>query len=178
MSNQGHGVGFAAREAAYRVVLDECRDVQRRRGRLSREDAMAFAIERLWRAFGGRPISWIGFYELTPGTEEMVLLAREPRPACSPIGLHGMCGRSMLAARAMVVRDVKTLGEGYIACFPEDQSEMVVPLIEDGACVAVLDVDSHEREAFDALDAQACSAVLETLGLSRPGEEQREVVVL
>lgn len=177
MHEQTQGLG-PAREAAYRTVLDECRDVQRRRGRLSREEAMAFAIERLWRAFGGRPISWIGFYERTPGTDEMVLLAREPRPACSPIGVHGMCGRSMLAARAMVVRDVKTLGEGYIACFPEDQSEMVVPLIEDGACVAVLDVDSHEREAFCVADAQACSAVLETLGLSRPDEEQKEVVVL
>lgn len=175
---ESQALGWAGREAAYRVVLDECRDVQRRRGRLTRDEAMAFAIDRLWRAFGGRPISWIGFYEMTPGTEEMVLLAREPRPACSPIGLHGMCGRSMLAQRAMVVRDVKTLGDGYIACFPEDQSEMVVPLIEEGACIAVLDLDSHEREAFSELDAQACGAVLETLGLSRPSEAHREVVVL
>lgn len=170
--------GGPGREAAYRVVLDECRDVQRRRGRLSREDAMAFAIQRLWRAFGGRPISWIGFYERTPGTDEMVLLTCEPRPACSPIGIHGMCGRSMLAKRAMVVRDVKTLGEGYIACFPEDQSELVVPLFEDGQCTCVLDVDSHERDAFTTSDAEACSAVLETLGLSHPSEEEREVVVL
>jgi len=183
--NQSHtGFGVAttttmAKEAIYRSLIDASREELRRRPRPARDEAMTKVVALLWRAYGGRPISWVGFYERVTGTDEMVLLAREPKPACSPIGLHGMCGRSLIARRPMVVRDVAVLGEGYIACDPADKSELVVPLIDDdGACLAVLDVDSYEVGAFDANDVEGCTALLTVWGLTRPSKEERELVVL
>lgn len=133
---------------------------------LSREDAMREVVSRLWGAFGGR-WSWVGFYLKLEGTEEMELVCREPKPACSPIGLHGMCGRGWREGRSLVVRDVAGLGGGYIACDPRDRSELVVPLLQqDGSCLGVLDADSYDVGAFTVDDARGCEELLSAYGLS------------
>jgi putative methionine-R-sulfoxide reductase with GAF domain len=101
--------------------------------------------------------------------DQMTLVCREPKPACSPIGLHGMCGRGMLDRRPLVIADVRTLGPNYIACDPKDQSELVIPLLgQDGSCDAVLDVDSWDLASFDDLDAAGMTRVLLALGLTSP----------
>jgi GAF domain-containing protein len=134
----------------------------------SREEAMQMAVALLWRAFGNRPISWVGFYDKVEGAEEMVLVCREPKPACSPIGLQGMCGRSYLKKQSILVADVRTLGQNYIACDPKDQSELVVPLVDGaGACSGVLDVDSYDLGAFDEADVRGMTDVLIALGLTK-----------
>ncbi len=153
----------------YAPILSDARPIA------DRDEAMLWVVSRLWRAFGAehapagsRAMSWVGFYLKSPDAPEMVLVCREPKPACSPIGLHGLCGQGWHERRAMVVRDVRTLGAGYIACDPRDQSELVVPMIApDGSCVGVLDADSHDVDAFDAGDAANVSLVLERVGLSR-----------
>ena len=43
---------------------------------------------------------------------------------------------------------------GHIACSSESRSEIVVPVYQKGAVVAVLDIDSRELETFDEVDAQ------------------------
>ena len=134
--------------------------------------AMAKAVELLWSAFGHKPISWVGFYLKVEDQDEMVLVCREPKPACSPIGLHGMCGRSYLTKRSILVADVRTLGANYIACDPKDQSELVIPLIDDqGECEGVLDVDSYDVGAFDERDVEGMTEVLVGLGLTRGAAE-------
>ena len=133
----------------------------------SRDAAMKAAVDLLWRAFGHKPISWVGFYLKSEGAEEMVLVCREPKPACSPIGLHGMCGRAYLTRRAVLVADVRTLGENYIACDPKDQSELVIPLVDSaGVCAGVLDVDSYDLKAFDEGDIRGMTELLIGLGLT------------
>jgi len=131
--------------------------------------AMAKAVELLWGAFGvasGGPISWVGFYLKVEDQDEMVLVCREPKPACSPIGLHGMCGRSYLTKKSVLVADVRTLGANYIACDPKDQSEVVIPLVDEaGRCEGVLDVDSYDIGAFDEGDVEGMTGVLVGLGL-------------
>jgi putative methionine-R-sulfoxide reductase with GAF domain len=150
----------------------------------TRESGMRRAVELLWDAFGEadpmRPtrggVSWVGFYLKSEGAEEMVLVCREPKPACSPIGLHGMCGRGWSEKRAVVIADVRTLGAGYIACDPRDQSELVVPMLgADGRCVGVLDVDSYDLGAFTEEDAAGAGELLVRLGLSvgKPGSPLR-----
>lgn len=140
-----------------------------------RDEAMRRAVALLWDAFGepdpARPtrggVSWVGFYLKVPGAEEMVLVCREPKPACSPIGLHGMCGRSWRERSSIVVRDVSVLGKGYIACDPRDQSEVVVPMLDaTGACAGVLDVDSYQVGAFSPADAKGMWSLLAALGLA------------
>jgi putative methionine-R-sulfoxide reductase with GAF domain len=99
--------------------------------------------------------------------DEMLLDACRDKPACSPIGLHGACGRSWQEQRSLVVRDVRSLGAGYIACDPRDLSEVVVPLFErDGSCWGVLDADSYEVGSFTESDALSLAMLMVEAGLS------------
>lgn len=132
-----------------------------------RERVMREVVDALWDVTGLYGVSWIGFYLRVPGRDEMVLGPRRDKPACSPIGLQGMCGRCMLERKPILVDDVRTLGSSYIACDPRDMSEAVVPLIgPDGACDAVLDADSYEFNAFSRHDIDHLSAILLRAGLS------------
>jgi L-methionine (R)-S-oxide reductase len=132
-----------------------------------RDAAMRLAVDLLWRAFGNKPISWVGFYDKIADADEMILVCREPKPACSPIGLHGMCGRSWEKRRSILVSDVRSLGSNYIACDPKDRSELVVPLLDGaGACSGVLDVDSYALAAFNETDVRATTELLIALGLT------------
>lgn len=95
----------------------------------------------------------------------MTLICREPKPACSPIGLQGMCGRGWRERKTFIVPDVKVLGENYIACDARDISELVVPIydLESGTpevCIGVFDVDSYACEAFTEQDAEETMALL------------------
>lgn len=135
--------------------------------RMTPGQAMAKSVELLWSAFGNKPISWVGFYLKVEDADEMILVCREPKPACSPLGLQGMCGRSYLNRTAYVVGDVRTLGSGYIACDPRDASEVVVPMLDHtGGCEGVLDADSYDAHAFDENDARGMMDLLLALGLS------------
>lgn len=139
-----------------------------------RAAAMRLACDLVWEHFGldrpARPAySWIGFYEKPTTEPEMVLVARRDKPACSPIGLHGMCGRGWQSRQPILIPDVSTLGANYIACDPKDRSEIVIPLFnEDGACWGVLDGDSYETDAFDENDVTALTLLVAKLGLSYP----------
>lgn len=139
---------------------------------LPRDRAMQWAVDALWDAFRDDRLSWIGFYEKPAGGSEMILLARRDKPACSPLGLNGMCGRCWKERRALVVDDVRAVpASDYVACDPRDLSEVVVPLFEpDGACWGVLDADSHETGAFGDHDAEQLTRLVEAMGLSTPGK--------
>lgn len=134
-----------------------------------REPHMQLLVDALWAMLSLRGVSWIGFYLKTPLRDEMVLGPRRDRPACSPIGLHGMCGRCWLEKRPVLVRDVATLGENYVACDPRDKSEVVIPLFEaDGRCYGVLDADSYEVGSFETSDVIGLTQAVEHAGLSAP----------
>jgi len=139
----------------------------------SREERMEAFVALWWDAFAATGVSWVGFYVDHPGEPDdrrMTLAARRPKPACSPIGVHGACGQCLLAGRTLVVRDVRDLGEGYIACDPRDQSELVVPCIDaQGRPWGVLDVDSHEVASFSTGDGAAACDLLALAGLSHRG---------
>jgi putative methionine-R-sulfoxide reductase with GAF domain len=133
----------------------------------TREARMQRCCDLLWDAFSGAGLSWIGFYAKVPGAEEMVLEVRRDKPACSPIGLHGCCGRGWKERRPILVDDVATLGPNYIACDPRDKAELVLPMLDsDGTCWGVLDADSHDTFAFGEADRAGMSALCETLGLT------------
>ncbi len=149
----------AMANAAARVVTNDERD-----------EAMRNCVAILWSALAQTGVSWLGFYIDVPhesDDQRLVLGPHRDRPACSPIALHGVCGQALLSRTARVVRDVAELGESYIACDPRDRSEVVVPLIDsNGACWAVLDLDSHDVGAFDERDAAGLTLVLKAAGLT------------
>jgi putative methionine-R-sulfoxide reductase with GAF domain len=119
-------------------------------------------------------VSWCGFYQKDANADTMTLVCRQPKPACSPIGLHGMCGRGWREQKTFVVRDVKVLGENYVACDPRDVSELVVPIYasglarDRGECWGVFDADSYDLHAFDEAHAREVLAMLDQAGLLTP----------
>jgi putative methionine-R-sulfoxide reductase with GAF domain len=135
-----------------------------------REATMRAVVDALWDAMKDRGVSWLGFYTVAEGGDSMILGPRRDKPACSPLGMHGICGQSFTAKRPIIVQDSAMLNTGnYIACDPNDRSEVVVPLFNaDGSCWGVLDIDSHEPGAFDQNDVVGLRRIVERVGLSAP----------
>ena len=95
---------------------------------------------------------WTGFYRVEGG--ELILGPFQGPVACMHIGYgKGVCGTAWKEHRTVVVPDVEQF-PGHIACSSESRSEIVVPVYQKGAVVAVLDIDSRELENFDEVDAQ------------------------
>jgi putative methionine-R-sulfoxide reductase with GAF domain len=127
----------------------------------SRERRMQIAVDALWDGLADRGVSWVGFYLKSPEADEMLLGPHRDKPACSPIGLHGACGRCWRERKPLVVRDVRDLGKNYVACDPRDQSEVVLPCFDaDGTAWGVLDLDSFDVGSFDHTDVAGLLSVL------------------
>ena len=95
---------------------------------------------------------WTGFYRVVG--EELVLGPFQGPVACMRIRKgRGVCGTAWAQARTQVVPDVH-LFPGHIACSSASRSEIVVPLIREGAVVAVLDIDSEKLSTFDVTDQE------------------------
>ncbi len=141
-----------------------------------RPQRMRQVVDALWQALAPTGVSWVGFYVHQLG-DELVLAVCRDKPACSPIGLHGVCGRAFRERCSLVVRDVSALGANYIACDPRDRSEIVVPCLEpDGTCWGVLDLDSHQINAFAASDAAGLHRVLSAAELTHGAPPPERVV--
>ena len=95
---------------------------------------------------------WTGFYRVS--ARELLLGPFQGPVACMHIDYgKGVCGTAWKERRTIVVPDVEQF-PGHIACSSESRSEVVVPVIQHGAVVAVLDIDSRELGTFDDIDAE------------------------
>ncbi len=137
----------------------------------SREDRMRLVADALWDSLHATGVSWAGFYtadESQPEDRRLILGPRRDKPACSPIGLHGVCGAGYRTGLVQIVRDTAELGPNYVACDPRDKSEIVIPLFEpteaERRCWGVLDLDSWDIGTFDDSDAAGLIRVLEAAG--------------
>jgi GAF domain-containing protein len=93
---------------------------------------------------------WIGFY-LVNGNE-LILGPFQGPVACTRIAKgKGVCGTAWEQEKTILVKDVEAF-PGHIACSALSKSEIVVPLIKNGAVIGVLDIDSTELATFDQLD--------------------------
>ena len=132
------------------------------------DSRMQTVVDRLWEQLSDTGVSWVGFYLYVPERDEMVLGPRRDKPACSPIGMHGVCGQCFRDDQVLIVRDVKELGENYIACDPHDRSEVVLPIHDaGGAPIGVLDLDSFDVGSFDETDVAGLQRVVAAAGLMR-----------
>ncbi|MCA9295689.1 MAG: GAF domain-containing protein [Phycisphaerales bacterium] len=126
-------------------------------------------VDAIWDAFAEQGVSWVGFYlfdESQPAETPLVLGPRRDSPACSPIGLHGVCGQAFAGRMIRIVDDVALLGADYIACDPRDISEIVLPACDGDRVWGVLDLDSRSASTFDETDARALTELLFYAGLS------------
>ena len=95
-------------------------------------------------------LNWAGFYRMVDG--ELVLGPFHGRPACIRIPLgQGVCGAAAQSGESQLVEDVHAF-PGHIACDAASASELVVPVLREGAVVAVIDLDSPSKARFDSED--------------------------
>jgi GAF domain-containing protein len=103
-------------------------------------------------------LNWAGFYFARQG--ELVLGPFQGKPACIRIPWgEGVCGTAAARGSPIVVPDVHEF-PGHIACDPESRSELVVPLVDDGRVLGVLDLDSPITGRFDEDDRAGCERLV------------------
>ncbi len=120
---------------------------------------MANAAALVWQFLPD--LNWAGFYRAVG--DELVLGPFQGKAACIriPFG-KGVCGTAAATRQTQLVADVHAF-PGHIACDAESRSELVVPIVRDGAVIAVLDLDSPLPGRFDAGDAAGCEALARIL---------------
>ena len=102
---------------------------------------------------------WVGFYLVA--NNELVLGPFQGPVACTRIAYNrGVCGSAWAQQETLIVPNVEEF-PGHIACSSLSKSEIVIPIIKDGKCIGVLDVDSQELDSFDLIDKKYLIAILE-----------------
>lgn len=121
--------------------------------------ALANAAALLWDAL--EDINWAGFYLLKVNT--LHLGPFQGKTACTliPVG-RGVCGTAAAERTVQLVPDVHQF-PGHIACDSASNSEIVLPLIKNGALLGVMDIDSPMFSRFDATDANGLECLCNIL---------------
>ena len=117
---------------------------------------MANVAALIWQ--GVPDLNWAGFYRFDG--RELVLGPFQGKSACIRIALDkGVCGAAARTLETQRVEDVHAF-PGHIACDAASRSELVVPVVVDGALVGVLDLDSPLPGRFGADDAAGAEALV------------------
>jgi GAF domain-containing protein len=102
-------------------------------------------------------LNWVGFY-FFDGTE-LVVGPFQGLPACVRIPLDkGVCGAAARTGQTQRIADVHAF-PGHIACDAASRSELVVPLLRNGALIGVFDLDSPVPDRFDVQDQTGLEAI-------------------
>lgn len=105
---------------------------------------------------------WTGFYIVDPDKpRELVVGPYQGTLGCLRIAFgRGVCGAAAETGRTQFVPDVHAF-PGHIACDSRSESEVVAPVFDrDGRLIAVFDVDSDRKAAFDETDVAGIEAIL------------------
>jgi L-methionine (R)-S-oxide reductase len=105
---------------------------------------------------------WTGFYVVDPEKpDELVVGPYQGSLGCLRIAFgRGVCGAAARTRQTQVVADVHAF-PGHIACDSRSQSEIVVPVVDkEGHLIAVFDVDSEAKGAFDEVDKRWLETIL------------------
>ena len=91
-------------------------------------------------------LNWAGFYYAKNG--ELILGPFQGKPACTHISFErGVCGETSRTKKPMRVDDVLA-HKDHIACDADSRSELCVPVLVNGECVAEIDLDSPVTNRF------------------------------
>ena len=106
-------------------------------------------------------LNWSGFYRMVDC--ELVLGPFQGKAACIRIPLNkGVCGAAARTAASQLVDDVHAF-PGHIACDADSRSELVVPVLRNGAVIAVIDLDSPTPARFDGADQKGIEGLADLL---------------
>jgi len=108
---------------------------------------------------------WVGFYRVRNG--KLSVGPYQGTTGCLHIEFSkGVCGKVARERKTCLVIDTHELVEGteHITCDAHSRSEIVVPILNNtGDLIAVLDVDSTVKGAFDATDAKFLEDIMRVL---------------
>jgi len=146
-------VPSADKAAAYALLAEQAQALF-----AGERNAVANAANLAALLWHGLPdLNWAGFYFYDG--HELVLGPFQGKIACVRIALgHGVCGTAASSGTTQIVEDVHQF-PGHIACDLASNSEVVVPLLQDGKLVGVLDLDSPRTARFDRQDAEGLQAL-------------------
>ncbi|MEI5992727.1 GAF domain-containing protein [Candidatus Enterococcus mansonii] len=101
-------------------------------------------------------------YYLFDGNE-LVLGPFQGKVSCTRISMgKGVCGEAAEKRLTLLVDDVKN-HKNYISCDSAARSEIVVPMVQDGQLLGVLDLDSSVVNGYDEIDQKYLEAFVVAL---------------
>ncbi|KAF2798296.1 GAF domain-like protein [Melanomma pulvis-pyrius CBS 109.77] len=112
-------------------------------------------------------VNWAGFYVIDPKNPKQLILGPfNGQVACQTIAIgRGVCGTAVEKKATQLVENVESF-PGHIACDGASKSEIVVPIIQDGKVVAIIDVDCAKLSGFTLQDQAALEELAKLLAES------------
>jgi L-methionine (R)-S-oxide reductase len=104
---------------------------------------------------------WVGFYLVDPHSPRELVLDRYAGDATDHTRIafgEGICGQAAERLDTFVVQDVSQ-ESNYLSCSIHVKSEIVLPILHQGALVGELDIDSHTVAPFTPEDTTFLQAV-------------------
>jgi len=120
--------------------------------------AMATIASLVHHAFGHL---WTGFYRVVVPGQLLRVGPYQGSLGCLDIAFgQGVCGTAAAEMKSVVVPDVEKF-PGHITCDARSRSEIVIPVRDKrGDLLAVFDVDSDRRNAFDTDDQRGLEQLM------------------
>lgn len=130
---------------------------------------MANVSALIWQAIPD--LNWAGFYRFDG--RELVLGPFQGKAACIRIPLDkGVCGAAARSRETQHVDDVHAF-PGHIACDAASRSELVVPIVQHGRLIGVLDLDSPTPSRFQRADRLGAEKLIAGIAPALSGAERR-----
>ena len=106
-------------------------------------------------------LNWVGFYLMRDG--QLVLGPFQGKVACIHIAVgKGVCGTAVREDRIQRIPNVHQF-PGHIACDSASNSEIVLPIHQDGQVIGVLDIDSPRFDRFSEEDEAGLAKIVEEI---------------
>lgn len=107
---------------------------------------------------------WVGVYLMKPDEPKLWLhnyVGEPTEHSIIEVG-QGICGTAVAEKKNQNVPDVSEV-ENYLACSPRVKAELVVLIRAGDEILGQIDIDSHQKEAFNDTDEQEVQAVADKL---------------
>ncbi len=149
------------KEVSWDSLLDKTKTILNEAA--DREEAMQHICALLHREVPH--YDWVGFYMVDPLAEGQLVLGPyvgEPTEHIRIAFGTGICGQAAETRKTFVVNDVKA-ESNYLACSPEVESEIVVPIIKGKELIGEIDIDSETKGAMTDNDRKLLEAIADEL---------------
>jgi len=115
-------------------------------------------VEALWDVFGGKIVSWCGFYLITSDGQSSVLGPNQDKAEVSD-EIQDICSRAAAERKTQVVSDARAGHD------PAARREIAIPIMDpDGGVFATLRVCSAHNAAFGEEDRRWLERIVRILG--------------